>query len=252
MSLSERTEAIISERAALYSHGELTALLKHANIGKNDPGPTKPNGSWNNKPTRVSAALGKNPGKAELIALGAKILNDTADGTDEPEWVADLRSSLLVDGYSLSHDSGKWSIDPVGAEEIPLAPQVSDLEKALVGHGLTIAANHYRQAFSAFKRQDWEACNSSTRATVESFFVEVAKSQAAFSPSPNQGGGGPALAKLNEEGKFEPGEHDYVKGFWKMSHTNGSHPGLSNEQEALFRFSAATSALTFFIHRWLS
>lgn len=251
MSLSERTEAIISERAALYSHGELTALLKHANLGKNDPGQEKPNGSWNNKPTRVSTALGKDPSEDSLISLGTKIMNDAAFGDDEPDWVGELRSSLFEDGYSLSSDEGKWSISPVGAEEVPLSPQISDLEDALTGNGFAVAANHYRQAFAAFKRQDWEASNSATRATVESFFVEIAKTQAAFSPRAGQGGGGPAIAKLDEAGKFEPGEHEYVKGFWKMSHTNGSHPGLSSEQEALFRFSAATSAMTFFIHRWM-
>lgn len=251
MPLSERTEAIISHRAAQYSHGDLPNLLKYANLGKNDPGPKKPDGSWNNKPTRVSTALGKNPSTEALIALSTKILNETANDDQEPDWVDEFRSSLFEDGYSLSAEAGKWTISPVGAAEVPLSPQVSDLEAALTGNGFTVAANHYGQAFSAFKRRDWEACNSSVRATVESFFVEVAKGQAAFIQGPGQGGG-PAITKLEQAGKFEPGELDYVKGFWKMSHTNGSHPGLSSEQEALFRFSAATSAVTFFIHRWIS
>ncbi|QCP00089.1 hypothetical protein FCN77_23225 [Arthrobacter sp. 24S4-2] len=182
--------------------------------------------------------------------MGTKILNDRASG--DQEWVAELRSSLLDDGYSLSVNKRKWSIAPVGAAEIPLSPQVSDLEAALTDKGFTVSANHYQQAFSAFKRRDWEACNASTRATIEGFFVEVAAVKANFSPRPGQSNGTPAIEKLSEVGMFEPGEHDYVKGFWKMSHTNGSHPGLSSEQEALFRFSAATSALAFFIHRWTS
>jgi hypothetical protein len=250
MPLSERTEAIISTRAVGYGHGKLTGLLKYANLGKNDPGKDKPGGSWNNLETRVSMALGKNPSAGSLIVLGTKILNDTATGANEPDWVSELRLSLLEDGYSLGFDNGKWSIGPVGAEEIPLPPQVSDLEAALIVRGFAVSANHYQQAFSAFKRQDWEACNSSTRATMEGFLVEVAKAKAGFSPRPGQGGGGAAVMELDNAGLFEPGEHDYVKGFWKMSHTNGSHPGLSSEQEALFRFSAATSALAFFIHRW--
>jgi hypothetical protein len=250
MPLSERTESIISERAAGYGHGRLTALLKYANLGKNDPGKDKPGGSWYNLPTRVSMALGKDPSEDSLIALGTKILDDTANGDNEREWVAELRSSLLEDGYSLSFDGGKWSIGPVGADEIPLPPQVSDLEAVLNARGFAVSANHYQQAFSAFKRQDWEACNSATRSTVEGFFVEVAQAKAGFVPRPGHGEGGNAIQALANSGLFEPGENDYVKGFWKMSHTNGSHPGLSNEQEALFRFSAATSALAFFIHRW--
>lgn len=250
MSFSERTESIISALAAEYSHGELTGLLKYASLGRNDPGPEKPNGSWNNKPTRVSAALGKNPSSESLIALATKILNDGAGGNQE--WVGELRSSLLDDGYSLDVDKGKWSVAPIGAAEIPLSPQYSDLEAALTDKGFTVSANHYQQAFSAFKRQDWEACNASTRATVEGFFMEVATAKANFTPRPGHSNGTPAIEKLSQAGMFEPGEHDYVKGFWKMSHTNGSHPGLSSGQEALFRFSAATSALAFFIHRWTS
>ena len=251
MPISQRTEAIISERAAGYGHGSLTGLLKHANLGKNDPGQTKPNGSWNNKPTRVSQALGKNPSPKSLIDLATKILMDKATGDSEPEWVSDLRSSLLQDGYSLTSNEGQWSIDPVGAGEIPLSPQISDLENELLDQGFAVAANHYGQAFTAFKDQNWEACNAAIRTTVESFLVEVAVAKAGFVVPSGQGGGGPAIQKLDASNMFGPGEHEYVKGFWKMSHTNGSHPGLSSEQEALFRFSAATSALTFFIHRWL-
>ncbi|KAA0977149.1 hypothetical protein FQ154_09630 [Paeniglutamicibacter gangotriensis] len=250
MSLSQRTEAIISERAATYSHGTLTALLKYANVGDKDPGKEKPGGSWNNIPTRISTALGKNPSKETLIALATKILNDRASIDSEPEWVEDLRGSLLTDGFSLNITGEKWEISPVGSGEVPLSPQVSNLEAALLTHGFTVAANHYQQAFSSFKAQSWEACNASTRATVESFIVGVATQKAGFVPAPNQGGGGHAITALNNANMFEPGEHDYVKGFWKMSHTNGSHPGLSSNEEALFRFSAATSALTFFINRW--
>ncbi|MFC8041542.1 hypothetical protein ACFUOZ_19495 [Paenarthrobacter sp. NPDC057355] len=252
MPLSERTESIISELAAGYGHGRLTALLKYANLGKNDPGKDKPGGSWYNLPTRVSMALGKDPSEESLIALATKILDDRANGNNEPKWVDELRLSFLEDGFSLSFDGGKWSIGPVGAEEIPLPPQVSDLEAALNAKGFAVSANHYQQAFSAFKRQDWEACNSATRSTMEGFLVDVAKAEAGFVPRPGQGGGGNAIQELDNSGLFEPGENDYIKGFWKMSHTNGSHPGLSSEQEALFRFSAATSALTFFLHRWTS
>lgn len=251
MTLSQRTEAIISEQAATYSHGQLTALLKYANLGHKDPGKEKAGGSWNNIPTRISTALGKNPSTESLIDLGTKILNERASVDPEPDWVEELRGSLLKDGYSLNFGDEKWSISPVGAGEVPLSPQVSNLEAALLTHGFNVAANHYQQAFSSFKAQSWEACNASTRATVEGFLVEVATQKAGFVARAGQGGGGNAIQALSNSNMFEPGEHDYVKGFWKMSHTNGSHPGLSSEEEALFRFSAATSAVTFFINRWM-
>lgn len=36
-----------------------------------------------------------------------------------------------------------------------------------------------------------------------------------------------------------------------MCHKNGSHPGLSNEGEALFRFNAITSLLLLLVHWYL-
>ncbi|WP_121866271.1 hypothetical protein [Glutamicibacter nicotianae] len=246
MTLSGRTESIISEQAAAYGHGALTALLKYANLGKNDPGKDKPGGSWNNLNTRVSTALGKNPSSESLIALATKILNDKVTDGNEPKWVFELRASFLEDGYSLSFSSDEWSIVPVGADEIPLEPQLSQLQADLKARGFTVPMNHHKQAFSAFTRQNWEACNAATRSTMEGFLLEVATAKLGFTP----GGGGAAIHALDAANYFEPGEHDYLKGLWKMSHTNGSHPGLSSEQEALFRFSAVTSALTFFIHRW--
>lgn len=248
MTLSERTQAIISERAASeYTHGALTNLLKHANLGKNDPGPTKADGkSWINRDTRVSSALGKKPDTDKLLALAARILNQKAAGTTEPEWLEDLRASLFEDGYAPQFSENTWTIQPLGAEEVPLAQQVTGLEKALIGAGFPVAAQHYRQAFGAFKRQDWEAANGATRTAVEGFLLEISKAKLGYDGT----SGGTAIRLLNEGGFFEQGEHDYVKGFWALSHRNGSHPGLSSQEEALFRFSAATSALTFFIHRW--
>lgn len=252
MTISQRTEALISERAATYTHGKLTSLLKYAMLGQNDPGKDKAGGSWNNIPTRISKALGKNPSTESLIALGTRILNETATADPEPDWVRDLRGSLFADGYSLSHDDGKWIICPVGAEEVPLLPQISHLEAALLNLGFQIAANHYQQAFTSFKGKSWEACNASTRSTFEAFLVEMAIQKAAFIVREGQSNGGPAIQALQNANNFEPGEHDYVKGLWKMSHTNGSHPGLSSEEESMFRFSAVTSTITFFIKRWIS
>lgn len=248
MTLSGSTQAILTDTASAYPHGELTTLLKHAELGKNDPGATKPNGSWINKPTRVSEAFGKNPETEKLLSLATRMLNQKARGSEAPGWVDDLRKSLFKDGYDVvqSQESGTWSIGPLGAAEIPLPPQVSDLEASLRDKGFIVASEHYKQAFDAFKRQEWESANAATRTTTEGFLVEIAKSKFGYAGS----SGGDAIEQLRQRDYFEQGEHDYLKGFWKMSHVNGSHPGLSNQEEALFRFSAATSALTFFIHRW--
>lgn len=55
---------------------------------------------------------------------------------------------------------------------------------------------------------------------------------------------------MNQAGLFEKGEYEYVIGLWRMSHKNGSHPGLSNDEEALFRLYAIVSLLRFLVHRF--
>lgn len=59
-----------------------------------------------------------------------------------------------------------------------------------------------------------------------------------------------AIEAMNQAGLFEKGEYEYVIGLWRMSHKNGSHPGLSNDEEALFRLYAIVSLLRFLVHRF--
>lgn len=260
MTLSERTQALIATGAEAYSHGDLTNLLKYANFGKNDPGKDKPGGSWNNIPTRINTALGKHPKESDLLDLVLKILNEKHGTENETEWVQELRTSLFKDGFALTYEERDdsenpwrpsirriWSLGPVGAEEVPLPEQYSALRRALHDKGFTVAATHYKQAYDAFQRGEWEASNAATRTTLEGFLLGVAKIKVSYDGT----SGGTAIERLRQADTFGQGEHGYLKGFWDLSHNNGSHPGLSSQDEALFRFSAATSAITFFLYRWV-
>lgn len=249
MTLSEGTQALLIDRAAVYTQANLTTLLKHANLGKNDPGNTNADGTNNPKPKRIACAFGPNPDEKSLVSLAIHMLNDPPQGPDASAWTASLKSSLFADGLSLNQDdaSGEWSIGPVGSEETPLAPQVSQLEATLQEKGFTVEAEHYKQAYAAIRRQEWESANAAIRTTLEGVVLGVARAKFTFNGST----GGQAIEQMGHQGLFDQGEQDYLKGFWKMSHLHGSHPGLSNEAEAMFRFSAGTSALTYFIHRWV-
>lgn len=248
MTLSEGTQALLTEMAAEYTQANLTALLKHANLGKNDPGHKNSDGTNNPKPRRIGVAFGRNPDEKSLVSLAIRMLNEPT-GPDVSVWTASLKSSLFADGLSLDQDdaSGEWSIGPVGSEETPLAPQVSQLEATLQEKGFTAEAEHYKQAYAAIRRQEWESANAAIRTTLEGVVLGVARANFTFNGST----GGQAIEQMGHQGLFDQGEQDYLKGFWKMSHLHGSHPGLSNEAEAMFRFSAGTSALTYFIHRWV-
>lgn len=63
--------------------------------------------------------------------------------------------------------------------------------------------------------------------------------------------GGAAIQAIGDAGLFEKGEFEMVFGLWRMSHRNGSHPGITSEDEALFRVTAVTALLRYLVSRFL-
>jgi hypothetical protein len=68
-----------------------------------------------------------------------------------------------------------------------------------------------------------------------------------------QGEGGRALAYLiDTTGLLPPSDGgDYIRGLWRITHTNGPHPGTSPAGEAHFRVQAMTSAARYLIDRFM-
>lgn len=124
---------------------------------------------------------------------------------------------------------------------------MNSAEEELRNHGLDVAANHLGQAYRAFVAGDLEASNAQLRPAFEATVMRIAETKAAWTGV----SGGAAIQAIDGAGLFEKGEADLVIGLWRMSHKNGSHPGLSNDAEALFRVTAVTALLRYLVARFL-
>jgi len=257
--VSERTAGILIDRASEWGHGELTSLLMRAGVGSADPG----QGSGLSRSKRAGAALRdafKRRNDAGLVECARLLLNGYRPAEPDEPWVRDLVASLRTDGYLAERhatpgaagvwgeptETYEWTVGPLGADELPLPPQAGSVQRLLEDRGFTVAANHYGQAYRAYSSGDLEASNAQLRAAFESIAIEVARTVLGS----DQPSGGAALDAMNRATVFVKGEFEFLKGLWQLSHANGSHPGLSSEQEALFRFTAITAALQFLVQRF--
>ena len=261
MSLSERSVGVLLDQAAEWGHGELTSLLMRAGVSEGDPGQE----SGLSRSKRAGAALGlalKTGNQSGLLEVARLLLNLNRPPRPDTPWAVDLVRALRVDGYLAEFHEVEdeqaqfwttrttfiqWTIEPLGGNEIPLPPQAGSVQRELEKRGFQVAANHFAQAFRAFSAGDIEASNAQLRPTFESVVIAVAERETGWRGT----SGGQAIEAINVAGRFEKGEYEYVIGLWRMSHKNGSHPGLSNEDEALFRFNAVTSLVLFLVHRFL-
>lgn len=263
MHISEKTVGLLIDYlAGNTSQATLGGLLKRHSLGGADPGPDDRKFSTMSKAKRADKALAaafKSHREPELLDLAATALRDQTDDPASPEWVRELLTSLRADGFtctatttvlktasawSTAETETRWAITPLGYTGLPVALLASDLTNQLSEEGFTTAAGHYDQALKAFHAQNWAASNGQLRTTFESVLIELAARRTGTVPMQ----GGPAIEALQARGDLPYGPNEYVRGLWKLSHAAGSHPGLSDEDDAHHRI-YATSAIVGWLMR---
>jgi len=223
----------------------------------------RPGGAVPNKLKRTTAALtdalkrGKQDALKEILE---QFIERKSTGTPDDQ-IAELKSALRTDGWSLDiveydpPDRMVWDtktyerfeLNVLGGGPKPLADEKTLLERLLAESGLATAAGHYKQAVSANADGDWAAANGQLRSAFESVLVALASK---INPSTNASNGGGALNAIDRVGAFKTGERNYIDGLWTLSHPNGSHPGLSDEEESTNRLSAVTAAIAYLLRRF--
>lgn len=262
MPLSQRTVGLIAQAASEFGHASLSTELLKAGLADGDPGQADRAGKSIARDKRAAAAVKDALAKKrwpELLALADTVLNLLASRGEMPSWATDLGLSLRADGYDAivveREDeapgfwgsptvSRTWKISPLGDEDVPLAANATALAEDLKSHGMDIAANHFDQAFQSLTAERWEAANGQLRATYEDVLIEVARTKFGWTGN----SGGQALDVLHGKKALNGHEHDYLKGLWGMSHTNGSHPGMSNQTEAQIRMQSIVAAVRFILN----
>lgn len=153
----------------------------------------------------------------------------------------ELSNALKRDGYVIE---GK-TIKKLLPEEIEEAKIESELEKLLLEFEFTQSKGHLGQAIENHSSSNWAGANSQFRTFFESLLIEISnKILPGNSPKSAPGAikllsesASPPfiLSELNEFDKSDK-KASYLEGFWARLNPEGSHPGLSSEEDCTFRY----------------
>ena len=171
------------------------------------------------------------------------------------EQLPKLVNSLKRDGY-LIRDGRLKTVLP---KNIQLTEKENELDLLLEKFGFATAKGHLEQAISAHTRSDWASANAQLRSFMESLFDSIAKRLT------NDKKGLPLsgyqkicefLAKLNPPFLLSTlnewvvsGKGGFLQGFWRRLHPQGSHPGLSDEEDSTFRLHLVILTASYYLKR---
>ena len=188
-----------------------------------------------------------------VVREGVKLMRD-----DAPETQIVFARALARDGYvvMLPEEYGRqpW-LRAALPEELQLPQTDNELHQLLKHFGFVTPLGHLDQAIDAHTRGDWAACNSQLRTFLESLYDEIAchvkpaeAPQLASSENRRRlladiGFLSIARKEMSEDGK------NYINGLFKMLHTEGSHPGLSDEDHSTFRLYVVLVTARAFLRR---
>ncbi|MGG0788275.1 hypothetical protein ABE132_05985 [Peribacillus simplex] len=162
-----------------------------------------------------------------------------------------LKRLLLKDGFEIRDGQLVRMVDST----IDYIENESLLLKLLDKYKFSIAKGHYTQAVNAFTRGDWAACNSQIRTFVEELLCKLAEDITGnkFSDSHS------ARTALSQSSPklFYPEWNEwlnngqgYFETFWKRLHPQGSHPGLSSENDSMFRLNIVQISILEVLRRY--
>ncbi len=212
-----------------------------------------------------------------LVVQRSEQVLDTLDGTmtlgeavvreaiqllsAEPSFAREiaLGRGLARDAYVVSFDEygRNPTLRAALPDELQLPETDDEVHQLLKSFKFMIPLGHLDQAIEAHTRGDWAACNSQLRTFLESLFDEIARNirpqEAAQRPnSENRRAllADPSIGFLAvDRNEWTADGKNYVNGLFKMLHTEGSHPGLSDEDHSTFRLHVVLITARTFLRR---
>ena len=160
--------------------------------------------------------------------------------TNETERESFLRG-LARDGYVVEELSGLPFLRAALPDEIDL-PVADDEVHVLLKHFTFLTSlGHLDQAIDAHARGDWAAANAQMRTFLEGLFDEIARHEFPTEIE-NRKTSENRRNLLAEKGFLSSARNEmttdgksFISGLFKMLHSDGSHPGLSDEDHSTFR-----------------
>lgn len=161
------------------------------------------------------------------------------------EWAA-FCSGLERDGFSLIEDEDGHSVNLRR-----MHPEIADIPAAddevhllLRQHDFTTPLGHLEQAITNHASRHWASANSQIRSFLEGLFDDIAERIAPQECSEGSKGHGRRAILANLDDPFLSKElfewsddrrHALIPGLFKRLNPEGSHPGLSEEEDCTFR-----------------
>lgn len=237
-----------------YSHAELDRMLMYLEIDyvKYDLGKTI------TIPNRVNAFLGKienidsdksQSGEHIHLRLLKYVINKFYENKPHNEIIASFGGFFSIDEFDRQHENLIRALERDGyiiknrilekklPEDIALPQQRDELTRHLDKFNLNITKGHLGQAIKIHGSGDWAAANSQFRSFFESVLMDIAKIL-----KPNQtvydAMSAMKCLKGNDINFFTDKTNDfkYANGLWSRLQSEGSHPGLSDEEDCTFRY----------------
>ncbi|MBH1982245.1 MAG: hypothetical protein I8H79_06805 [Burkholderiales bacterium] len=174
----------------------------------------------------------------------------------KPEQASFLRG-LALDGYVVSwdEDSRAPSLRAALPEEVDLPVADDEVHQLLKHFNFIVPMGHLNQAIEAHTRGDWAAANSQTRSFLEGLLSDIAlriePEKSLQQPSSENRRGLLATSGFlsMDRNEWTTDGKNYINGLFKMLHTDGSHPGLSDEDHSTFRLHLALITGRTFLRR---
>lgn len=168
-----------------------------------------------------------------------------------------LGRGLARDGYVVGfNDYGRNpKLRAALPGEIQLPETDDEVYQLLKSFQFVTPLGHLDQAVEAHTRGDWAACNSQLRTFLESLFDDIARNirpqEAAQRPTSENRRA--LLADIGflavDRNEWTADGKNYINGLFKMLHTEGSHPGLSDEDHSTFRLHIVLVTARTFLRR---
>lgn len=154
-----------------------------------------------------------------------------------------LLRGLALDGYVVSWDEDTQTplLRAALPGEVDLPATDDEVHQLLKQFRFNVPLGHLDQAIDAHTRSDWAAANSQIRTFLEGLLSDIAahidpQKSAELTSSENRRAWLAERKFLSSKrNEWTSDGKNYLNGLFKMLHTDGSHPGLSDEDHSTFR-----------------
>ncbi|MBS1207902.1 MAG: hypothetical protein H6R19_300 [Proteobacteria bacterium] len=194
------------------------------------------------------------------VTLAEAVVREAVEATMPQNMIAEQQRflrGLALDGYIVSWDSetGAPLLRAALPGEADLPATDDEVHQLLKQFAFTSSLSHFDQAVEAHTRGDWAAANSQVRTFLESLLDEIAR-RVYRDEASNLATNENRRALLANNGFLSKDRNEwtddgknYLNGLFKMLHTEGSHPGLSDEDHSTFRLHLALITGRTFLRR---